>query len=81
MSLTKCPSVTDTEARTDNVQETWGDPSLLPFGATMRYNARGTTHLTLLTLIGHNQEQEGMAIRTRLETDGDALCMTSRQAR
>lgn len=61
--------------------ENMGDPLLLPFGSTMRYNARGTTHLTLLTLIGHDQEQEGIATRTRLETYGDALCMTSRQVR
>jgi hypothetical protein len=62
-------------------QGNMGDPLLLPFGSTMRYNARGTTHVTLLTLIGHDQEQEGMTTRTRLETQGDALCMTSRQAR
>jgi hypothetical protein len=43
-----------------------GDPSLLPLGSTMRYNARGTTHFRLLTLIGHEQERGSMATRTLL---------------
>jgi hypothetical protein len=69
--------------RSEDIQRqgTMGDALLLPFGSTMRYNTRGTTHVTLLTLIGQDQEHEGMTTRTRLETFGDALCRTSRQAR